>query len=354
MGQLSSNVPSMIQALCKRGLQVSWRPISPQLTCLTARGSAQGLNSRPAQPVTPNSPLPPPFLFLCLAPKLRRLKVRHAQIPMQLYYADTLSTLHTSCAPLCLRMAAPSSTHAGGAPGGQPHTPAPAVPQLHRLQERLGFAALAADDEATEVVLIVSVLWADGAAMPTVDEVYFLGLMPVAGGRRRQPEIGPVHLVGGRPDASGPGFQRDAASLADGKGCCRPGLVQRARNTATRVGIACRRCRVQSDRRWQKADTGERHHPLAWRKPPLPLLTRSDIPYLPILRSYRRGLSCSTPQSSAMPMGSSCSQLGRAAGCRARRLRKGSLGAAAAARRAGGRSSLISIIMMHAVSTKSR
>jgi hypothetical protein len=61
------------------------------------------------------------------------------------------------------------------------------VPELHRLQEWLGSAALAADDKATEVVQIVSVFWVDGAAMQRADEIYFLGLMPVAGGRRSRP-----------------------------------------------------------------------------------------------------------------------------------------------------------------------
>jgi hypothetical protein len=80
MGQLSAQVPDMLQTLCMRALQVSWGPISPQSTCVTARGPARGLNSRPAQPVTPNSLYRgrsrAQSQFLCLDRKFRRSKVR--------------------------------------------------------------------------------------------------------------------------------------------------------------------------------------------------------------------------------------------------------------------------------------
>jgi hypothetical protein len=80
MGQLSAQVPGMLQALCVRALQVSWRPMSPQSTCSTALGPARGLNSRPAQPVTRNSLYRGcsrvQSQFLCLDRKIRRSKVR--------------------------------------------------------------------------------------------------------------------------------------------------------------------------------------------------------------------------------------------------------------------------------------
>jgi hypothetical protein len=60
----------------------------------------------------------------------------------------------------------------------------PAVRQLllqARGTDELDTAASAVEDEAMEETEIISVFWAEGAAMPTADEIYFLGLMLVAG-----------------------------------------------------------------------------------------------------------------------------------------------------------------------------
>jgi hypothetical protein len=64
------------------------------------------------------------------------------------------------------------------------NTLTPAVRQLllqARGTDELDTTASAVEDEAMEETEIISVFWAEGAAMPTADEIYFLGLMLVAG-----------------------------------------------------------------------------------------------------------------------------------------------------------------------------
>jgi len=60
----------------------------------------------------------------------------------------------------------------------------PAVRQLllqARGPDELDTTAAAVEDEAMEETAVITVFWAEGAAMPTADEIYFLGLMLVAG-----------------------------------------------------------------------------------------------------------------------------------------------------------------------------
>jgi len=60
----------------------------------------------------------------------------------------------------------------------------PAVRQLFlqaRGPDELDTTAAAVEDEAMEETAVITVFWAEGAAMPTADEIYFLGLMLVAG-----------------------------------------------------------------------------------------------------------------------------------------------------------------------------
>jgi hypothetical protein len=67
---------------------------------------------------------------------------------------------------------------------GNNHNLTPAVRQLllqARGTDELDTAASAVEDEAVEETEIISVFWAEGAAMPKADEIYFLGLMLVAG-----------------------------------------------------------------------------------------------------------------------------------------------------------------------------
>jgi hypothetical protein len=58
---------------------------------------------------------------------------------------------------------------------------APAVQQLLLQKDELGPVNQAAADEGSEEADIVNVFCAEAAAMPTADEIFFLGLTSVAG-----------------------------------------------------------------------------------------------------------------------------------------------------------------------------
>jgi hypothetical protein len=58
---------------------------------------------------------------------------------------------------------------------------APAVQQLLLQKAELSPAHSAAADVGAEEAEIVCVIWAEAAAMPTANEIYFLGLTSVAG-----------------------------------------------------------------------------------------------------------------------------------------------------------------------------
>jgi hypothetical protein len=55
------------------------------------------------------------------------------------------------------------------------------VAQLLLQKEELGSANQVAADNGAVEAEIVSVFWAEGAAMPTADAIFFLGLTLVAG-----------------------------------------------------------------------------------------------------------------------------------------------------------------------------
>jgi len=68
----------------------------------------------------------------------------------------------------------------------------PAVRQLllqARGPDELDTTAAAVEDEAMEETAVITVFWAEGAAMPTADEIYFLGLMLVAGATDMQLDL---------------------------------------------------------------------------------------------------------------------------------------------------------------------